>query len=154
MDFELLLFSEKSQKDYAYYLMEIFEKSLNIHFKFIEDQDFINLCLDCMTITIDLEEKVALEVIEEEFNFVADTSARIQVFSQFRDHALQILFKTINEIVKNIDYNLLLIGNGSNLILEKKNNNYYTSCLDDYYYFKIPFELLGVKIEEIKRKKS
>ncbi len=151
MEFELLLFSKKTQKDYAYYLMQILEKNLNIHFKSIEDQDSINLCLDCMTISIDLEEEVGLEVIEEDFNFVADTSARIQVFSQFRDHAMVILFKTINEIIKNTDYNLLLIGNGSNLILEKKNKNYYTSYLDDYYYFKFPFELLGVKIETIKK---
>lgn len=151
MDFELLLFSKKTQKDYAYYLMKILEKDLNIHFKSIEDQDSITLCFDCMTISIDLEDEIGLEVIEEDFNFVADTSARIQVFSQFRDHALVVLFKTINEIIKNTDYNLLLIGNGSNLILEKNNNNYYTSYLNDYYYFKIPFELLGVKIEEIKR---
>lgn len=151
MEFELLLFSKKTQKDYAYYLMQILEKSLNIHFKSIEDQDSINLCLDCMTISIDLEEEVGLEVIEEDFNFVADTSARIQVFSQFRDHAMVILFKTINEIIKNTDYNLLLIGDGSNLILEKINKNHYTSFLDDYYYFKFPFELLGVKIETIKK---
>lgn len=151
MEFELLLFSKKTQKDYAYYLMQILEKNLNIHFKSVEDQDSINLCLDCMTISVNLEEEVGLEVIEDDFNFVADTSARIQVFSQFRDHALEILFKTINEIIKNTDHNLLLIGNGSNLILERKNNNYYTSYLDDYYYFKIPFDLLGVKIEEIKR---
>ena len=151
MEFELLLFSKKTQKDYAYYLMKILEKKLNIHFKSIEDQDSINLCLNCMTISVDLEEEVGLEVIEEDFNFVADTSARIQVFSQSRDQALVILFKTINEIIKNTDYNLLLIGDGSNLILEKKNNNYYTSYLDDYYYFKIPFDLLGVKIEEIKK---
>lgn len=151
MEFELLLFSKKTQKDYAYYLMQILEKKLHIHFKSVEDQDSINLCLDCMTISVDLEEEVGLDVIEDDFNFVADTSARIQVFSQFRDHALEILFKTINEIIKNTDHNLLLIGNGSNLILERKNNNYYTSYLDDYYYFKIPFDLLGVKIEEIKR---
>ncbi len=150
MEFELLLFSKKTQKDYAYYLMQILEK-LNIHFKSIEDQDSINLCLDCMTISVDLEEEVGLEVIEDDFNFVADTSARIQVFSQFRDHALEILFKTINEIIKNTDYNLLLIGDGSNLILERKNNNYYTSYLDNYYYFKIPFDILEVKIEELKR---
>lgn len=114
MEFELLLFSKKTQKDYAYYLRQILEKSY-IHFKSIEDQDSINLCLDCMTISVDLEEEVELEVIEDEFNFVADTSARIQVFSQYRDHNLEILFKIINEIIKNTDYNLLLIGNGSNL---------------------------------------
>jgi hypothetical protein len=151
MDFELLLFSKKSQKDYAYFLVKIIEKNLNIHFKVIEDQDSINLCFDCMTISIDLEEVIGLEVIEEDFKFIADTSARIQVFSQFSDYAIAILLKTINEITKNTDYNLLLIGDGSNLILEKKNNNYYTSFLDDYYYFKFPFELLGVNIEEIKR---
>lgn len=151
MDFELLLSSNKTQKDYAYYLIQILKNNLNINFKFVEDHDSINLCLDCMTITIDLEEEVGLEVIEEDFNFVADTSARIQVFSKFRDLALGIIFEIINEIIKNTNYNLLLIGNGSNLILEKKNNNYYTSYLDDYYYFKFPFELLGVKIDEIKR---
>lgn len=68
-----------------------------------------------------------------------------------RDLALAIIFGIINEIIKNTDYNLLLIGNASNLILERKNNNYYSSYLDDYYYFKIPFDLLGVKIDEIKR---
>lgn len=151
MDFELLLSSNKTQKDYAYYLIQILKDNLNINFKFVEDHDSINLCLDCMTITIDLEEEVGLEVIEEDFNFVADTSARIQVFSKFRDLALGIIFEIINEIIKNTNYNLLLIGNGSNLILEKKNNNYYTSYLNDCYYFKFPFELLGVKIDEIKR---
>jgi len=151
MDFELLLSSNQTQKDYAYYLIQILKDNLNTNFKFVEDHDSINLCLDCMTISIDLEEEVGLEVIEEDFNFVADTSARIQVFNMSRDLALAIILGIINEIIKNTDYNLLLIGNASNLILERKNNNYYSSYLDDYYYFKIPFDLLGVKIDEIKR---
>jgi hypothetical protein len=151
MDFELLLFCKRTQKEYANYIKTIIEKNLNINFKYYEDLDSIDLCLDCMTISIDLDDEIGLEVIKEDFNFVADTSARIQVFSKFRDSAMAILFKIINEIIKNSNSNLLLIGDGSNLILEKNNNNFYTSSLDDYYYFKFPFELLGVKIKEIKR---
>lgn len=54
MDFELLLSSNQTQKDYAYHLIQILKDNLNTNFKFVEDHDSINLCLDCMTISIDL----------------------------------------------------------------------------------------------------
>lgn len=149
MEFELLLFSGKTQKEYAYYLIDIISKVLKYNFKSVENHNSVDLCFECMTISIELDDELGLDVIAEDFNFIADTSARIQVFSGFKEPALMLLFKTINEIIKNTEYNLLLIGNGSNLIFKKIDNKYYTSSLSDEYYFEFPFDLLDKKMEVI-----
>lgn len=148
MDFELLLFSTKTQEEYGYYLKEIVEKNLKADFTFEHNKDNIILCFRCMTICLDLEEILGLDVVEEEFGFKANISADIQVFSNFHHDALDIIFRIIKEIIIKTDYNLLLLGNGSNVIIKKDSGKFYSSDLKDYY-FDFPFEILKVDIEKL-----
>lgn len=149
MDFELLLFSINTQEEYGYFLKEILEKNLKVDFTFKHNEDYISLCFQCMTISLDLEEIFGLDVIEDDFNFKANLSARIQVFSNFYSDALDIIFRVIKEITIKSDCNLLLLGNGSNVIIKKDNGKFYTSELKDYYYFEFPFEKLEADIEKL-----
>lgn len=124
MDYELLVFSDEKINNYAKLIKETLEKSLNISIIYKVYPDYIAICHNYMTISMDLDEIIGLDVIQEEYNFTANISIRIQVFCQTLDLGLKLLFQLFGYLT-NRNENMLLLENGSEVIFTKKDGKLY-----------------------------
>ncbi|MDR2889387.1 MAG: hypothetical protein LBV33_06050 [Lachnospiraceae bacterium] len=147
MDYELLLVSEKTQKECVIWIKDIIINKLNLKCEYYEKNDYISICLEALTIIIDLEEIFSFDMVEECFGLKANLSAQLQVFSNTYYDGLEIMFGVIKEVINDTEHDLLLLGDSSEMILKRYNNKYSSNTIKDYE-IKFPFDILDVEIED------
>jgi len=146
MDCELLVFSKLSQESYSNFIMSIIEMDSTLIANYKSYADYISINCEYFTMIFDIDEIIGLDIVEEDFGFVANISIRIQLLRNTLDQGLNLLFKILNYIIKYADENLLLLENGSKVIIEKKNQHIYSN-VNENDETKYPFHLIESEIE-------
>lgn len=151
--YELLLYGNMTQKYFARYIYTIFNDIIKIHTKYNEYENYINMYCKYLSLDFDTDDDIddlefTLKTAKKVFNFNANISVDIHILNQTFYDGLKILFRLVKTIMDDLDCNILLLEDGSKVILERKNNILYTHVHEgdetDY-----PFELLERKINVI-----
>ncbi|WP_033165579.1 hypothetical protein [Clostridium sp. KNHs205] len=144
MDCELYIKSKNSKMEYAIFLKKLLEQKIDITLK--EDEDSISLCTYCMTLIIDLDERIGLDFVKDEYSFNADICVGIQIFRNYVSEGISIVFELLNEIIDSTSDYFLLLESSTYVILKRDAQSYY-SHLPSNYEIRLPFNLLNVEIE-------
>lgn len=145
MDYELLTFSSETLRSYAKLIKDIMENKLDVKIFYEVYSDYIAICHEYMTIFIDLDEIIGLDVIQEEYNFTANISIRIQMFHRTYDSGIKLLFELLRYLISRNE-NILLIENGDDLIFLKKDMKIYIEDKKNKIV-NYPYEIFNLPIE-------
>lgn len=149
MEHELLLYNNMTQKSCAGYVYMILKNKIRIDTVYREYDDYINMYCKYLSLNFDINEIIGLDVVEKVFDFNANISADVHILNQTFYEGLEILFRLVKAIIDDLDCNLLLLEEGSKVVLERKNNVLYTGINKESNKVDYPFELLERKVNII-----
>lgn len=148
MDYELVFLSEMSLIEWARYIYGVFKEKLDLKVQYKEHSDHISIVCEYMSFLIDTDEIIGMDVIKEVFSFEANVSIRLQIFGRTYDQGIKLFFMLLKYIMDDKAEDLLLLENGSEVILKRKGADICT-CIQEGYETDFPFALLGREIRRV-----
>ena len=143
MDYELLLSGEMSQKSFSIFVKKIIEKRISVDYK--QYSDNIGIACDYFSMFFDLDEIIGLDIIYDEYGFKATANTRVQLFGNTFKQGLELIFIIIKNLAAYTDDDILLLENGSIIVLEKKDGTLFTH-INESWETEYPFDLLNIQI--------
>lgn len=147
MDFDLVILSDWSMRKWSEYIYDILRNRIGLDATYHnEEKDWICVCCEYFHVCFDEQEEGALlnmtiGLVKEDFDFEITVSISIQMFAKNFDKGVEVLFKMINQIIKDGVGNFMLLGDFTEIILKKENEVLFTEALEEYPFYILEREI-------------
>lgn len=113
-----------------------------------EDNDGIYLNFKYFSITI-LKEIYGIELYDEEYGIKVNTNIEISLLSNIAEEGMRFVLNVIGILIKELEGDAIFVGESSIVILKKMNDKIFVYNNPEQYYFKISFDDLNLKSDNI-----
>ena len=148
MDYELVFLSDMSMIEWARYICNVLKEEMSVNVEYKEHVDYVSIVCEYMSFIIDTDEILGMDVIKEVFSFEANVDIRVQKFGRVFKEGIELLFMLLKLIMEDRREDLLLLENGSEVILKRRGEELCT-CLPKGYETDYPFRLFEKKIRGV-----
>ncbi len=113
-----------------------------------EDNDGIYLNFKYFSIAI-LKEIYGIELYDEEYGIKVNTNIEISLLSNIAEEGMRFVLNVIGILIKELEGDAIFVGESSVVILKKMNDKIFVYNNPEQYYFKISFDDLNLKSDDI-----
>lgn len=113
-----------------------------------EDNDGIYLNFKYFSIAI-LKEIYGIELYDEEYGIKVNTNIEISLLSNIAEEGMRFVLNVIGILIKELEGDAIFVGESSIVILKKMNDKIFVYNNPEQYYFKISFDDLNLKSDDI-----
>ncbi|HIT88378.1 MAG TPA: hypothetical protein IAB62_12000 [Candidatus Coprocola pullicola] len=113
-----------------------------------EDNDGIYLNFKYFSITI-LKEIYGIELYDEEYGIKVNTNIEISLLNNIAEEGMRFVLNVIGILIKELEGDAIFVGESSVVILKKMNDKIFVYNNPEQYYFKISFDDLNLKSDDI-----
>ena len=113
-----------------------------------EDNDGIYLNFKYFSIAI-LKEIYGIELYDEEYGIKVNTNIEISLLSNIAEEGMRFVLNVIGILIKELEGDAIFVGESSIVILKKMNDKIFVYNNPEQYYFKISFDDLNLKSDNI-----
>ena len=133
MDYELFLSSNFSCKSLAEIIRSIIVESVNEETTVHISEEEIVIGIKYFSLALEIEDISDIAFIRRHYDIDVNVSIRVQVFGNTFRQGLEVLFKVIGNLMRQVGGNLLFLENCSDQLLRKENGQLIiNSDLDQY----------------------
>lgn len=113
-----------------------------------EDNDGIYLNFKYFSIAI-LKEIYGIKLYDEEYGIKVNTNIEISLLSNIAEEGMRFVLNVIGILIKELEGDAIFVGESSIVILKKMNDKIFVYNNPEQYYFKISFDDLNLKSDNI-----
>ncbi|MEK3725443.1 hypothetical protein [Paenibacillus sp. FSL H8-0034] len=121
MDCELLLLSNLSYKSLGEMIERITNELANAEVSVNCNEEEIIIGSEYFSLALEIEDTSDISFVRNHYNLDVNVCLRVQLFSNTFYLGLELLFKMMGKLMKQIDGNLLFLEDGSDQLLRKEN---------------------------------
>ena len=121
MDCELFLHSNISYKSLGEMLERITNEFVNQKVSVNLNEEEIYIGSEYFSLALEIEDISDIAFVRNHYNLDVNVCIRVQLFGKTFYAGLELLFKIIGKLMKQIDGNLLFLEDGSDQLLRKEN---------------------------------
>ncbi|MGG4548931.1 hypothetical protein ABER02_14150 [Rossellomorea marisflavi] len=133
MDYELFLSSNLSCKSLADIIRSIIARSVNEDITVHISEEEIVIGIKYFSLALELEDISDIAFIRRHYDLDVNICIRVQLFDNTFYQGIEILFKALGDLMRQVGGNLLFLENGSDQLLRKENGQLMVnSDLDQY----------------------
>ncbi|MEK4522404.1 hypothetical protein MKX96_12340 [Psychrobacillus sp. FSL W7-1493] len=133
MHYELFLKSDLSCKSLAEIIQSIIVESMNEEITVHISEEEIVIGIKFFSLALEIEDISDIAFIRRHYDIDVNVSIRVQLFGNTFYQGIEVLFKVIGNLMRQVGGNLLFLENGSDQLLRKENGQLIiNSDLDQY----------------------
>ncbi|MEK3911142.1 hypothetical protein [Paenibacillus sp. FSL H7-0331] len=121
MDCELFLLSNLSYKSLGEMIERITNELANAEVSVNCNEEEIIIGSEYFSLALEIEDTSDISFVRNHYNLDVNVCLRVQLFSNTFYLGLELLFKMMGKLMKQIDGNLLFLEDGSDQLLRKEN---------------------------------
>lgn len=133
MDYELFLSSNLSCKSLAEIIRSIIVGSVNEEITVHISEEEIDIGIKYFSLALEIEDISDIAFIRRHYDLYVNVCIRVQLFGNTFYQGIEVLFKVIGNLMRQVGGNLLFLENGSDQLLRNENGQLIVnSDLDQY----------------------
>ncbi|MRN55621.1 hypothetical protein [Paenibacillus monticola] len=121
MDCELFLLSNLSYKSLGEMIERITNELVNKEVSVNCNEEEIIIGSEYFSMALEIEDTSDISFVRNHYNLDVDVCLRVQLFGNTFYQGLELLFKIMGKLMKQINGNLLFLEDGSDQLLRKEN---------------------------------
>jgi len=136
MDYELFLGSNLSCESLAEKIERIIIEFVNEKVSVHNDEEEIVIGTEYFSLALEIEDISDIGFVRKHYDIDVNVCIRVQLFGNTFYQGVELLFKVIGNLMKQIGGNLLFLENGSDQLLRKENGQLIVNNDLDQYQIK------------------
>lgn len=142
MDNDLWFNTEMNISMWTRYIYQLLKSNTDVEVTYKEYSNYISIWCKYFTFSVDKEELIGADMVEEVFGFSGNVQMSVQMFNNCYEEGMRQLINLLRLVLEERKEDFLLLENGDVVVLKRKENHLYTEISREYsrQYF---LEVLG-----------
>lgn len=132
MDNDLWFNTQMNISMWTRYIYQLLKNNIDVKVTYKEYSNYISICCKYFTFSVDKEELIGVDMVEEVFGFSGNIQMSVQMFNNCYEEGMKQLINLLRLVLEEKEEDFLLLENGDVVVLKRMGNHLYTDISREY----------------------